>query len=329
MPKLKSLDGESRFNFMLALIAYLERAGEVSMAEAAEHFNLDEKYLRDVVFSINQLSVEFPGREEIFFFIDADLADEGILSLLQNDLIQDVPRLSSRQAAAIGAGLNYLATMPAFADDAELKALQELMGQGTGRGLAPAIAVSPGSEDEYAETLRKALLAGKRISCEYLNAKGEKTQREIDPLRIDLRSDGTYLRGYCPINEGLRNFKLDRMRLVEITDKPICDQAKSISEIEDSLYVAQASDIEVTVELEPEAYGLISEFQTVDEPTSIGNGSIRAVIKVGHLPNIAKLISRYRGKARVIEPIEARELVKNYALRVLGESAEVALAEVE
>ncbi len=329
MPKLNSLDGGSRFNFMLALIAYLERSGEVTTATAAQHFNLDEKYLREVVFSINQLSVEFPGREEIFFFIDADLADEGILSLTQNDLIQDVPRLSSRQAAAIGAGLNYLATMPAFADDAELKSLQELMSQGSGRGSAPAITVAPGTEAQYAEVLREALLAGRRISCEYLNAKGEQTIREIDPLRIDVRPDGTYLRGYCLVNAALRNFKLDRMRNIKISELPISAEAKSVGEIEDSLYVSQANDIEVTVELEPEAYGLIAEFQTVEEPTSAGEGAIRAVIKVGHLPNIAKLISRYRGKARVIEPKEARELVKNYALKVLGESAHSNQTEVE
>lgn len=329
MPKLKSLDGGSRFNFMLALIAYLERAGEVSMAEAAAHFNLDEKYLRGVVSSINELTVEFPGNEEFPFFIDADLADEGILSLLDNKLIQEVPRLSSRQAAAIGAGLNYLATMKAFADDDELKQLQDLMSRGSGRGPVGTISVNPGSEDAYAAVLRKALLGGKRISCEYLNAKGEKTVREIDPLRLDLRADGTYLRGYCLNNQALRNFKLDRMRNVHITETAISSQAKAIGEIEDSLYVSQSTDISVTVELEPEAYGLISEFQTVEEPTELGAGTIRAVIKVGHLPNIATLIARYRGKAKVVEPKEARELVKNYALRVLGEAVAASPSEVE
>ncbi len=329
MPKFKNLDGDSRFNFMMALVAYLERRGETTLEEAGAHFNLEPSYIREVVSSVNSLSVELSDFDYAPFMIDADLADQGVLSLLENQIMDSVPRLSSRQAAALGAGLSYLATMPAFANDDELKALQGFLSNGSSLSEIPSIKVVPNSVDENAEQIRVAIASGSRISCEYLNAKGEISTRQIDPLRLDIRTNESYLRGYCLVNKELRNFKLDRMRSIVITDEPISEKARGIQTIEDRLYKAKATDIQVTVELQPEAYGLISELQVLSEPKNLGQGTIQTVITVGHLPNIAKLIARYRGKARVIAPPEAKEYVRNYALKALGEQPIQAIEKVE
>ncbi|MEY4060422.1 MAG: hypothetical protein RIQ31_84, partial [Actinomycetota bacterium] len=50
---------------------------------------------------------------------------------------------------------------------------------------------------------------------------------------------------------------------------------------------------------------------------------IRATIKVGHLPNIGRLIAKYGGAARVIAPEEARRLVREYALQALGQAESI------
>jgi proteasome accessory factor C len=142
--------------------------------------------------------------------------------------------------------------------------------------------------------------------------------REIEPLRIDLTGGVWYLRGYCPINKAVRNFLIEHMRSIKILDREISDVAAKVGEIEDATYVAEATDTEVTVEVTPEAYRLISEFQTLSEPKDVGSGTIRTQIKVGHLPNLGRLIAKYGGAARVIEPAEAREVVRNYALSALG-----------
>lgn len=319
MPKLNGLNAEDRFNFLLALIGYLGRRGVVTIDEAAAHFDLEPDYVRRAVMSVNDAGLQQTDYAHYHFLIDVDLAEEGLLSLIENDIIDDVPRLSTRQSAAMAAGLGYLSTMAAFSEDPELDELRILLAKGTGRGAVATIEVRPGTADANAEVIRKALVGGKRISCEYVNSKDERSVREIDPLRIDPRSDGSYLRGYCLINKELRNFKLDRMRAVAVQDTDIGAEAKAIGDIEESLYVSEATDTEVTVDLAPEAYGLISEFQAVGEPKDAGKGIIRAVINVGHLPNIGRLIARYGGAAVVVDPPEARRLVQQYALRALGE----------
>ena len=319
MPKLSRFNGEERFNFLLSLIGFLQEKTSVTLAEAAEHFSLQESYIRDAVTSINTITAQLDNFEQWFFYIDIDaLEEQSVLQLLQNDVVETVPRLSTRQASAIAAGLNYLSTIPEFANDAELTELQNLLAAGSSRGAAATVQVMPGTAEAGAAIIRRAILDDKQIRCEYFNQKGERAIRDINPLRLDPRSDGWYLRGYCQLNAGLRNFKLDRMRSIEVLDVPMLAAAKSIGEIDDALYVAQKTDTKVTVDVQPEAYRLISEFQNIAEPKSVQAGVIRAEIHVGHLPNIAKLISKYGGAATVVAPAEAREFVRAYALKALG-----------
>lgn len=319
MPKLNGYNGEERFNFLISLIGYLQGRGTVSIEEVSEHFNLESAYIRKAITSLNDARAFLNGHEECFFYIDPSEVDEGFISLSENLVIEDAPRLSTRQAAAIAAGLSYLRSLPEFVNDADIPALQTILAEGTGRGLSQIHEFKPGSAEAGAELIRKAILDGLQIQCEYFNQRGERTERVIHPLRLDPRPDGAYLRAFCPRNQDVRNFKLDRMRSISVLKEPISESAKSVGEIEDALYVAGITDTEVVVEVQPEAYRLVSEFQAVSEPTADRNGTIRGVIKVGHLPNIGRLIAKYGGAAKVIAPEEARTLVREYALRALGQ----------
>lgn len=308
---------------MLSLVGFLQNRGAVSVDEAAAHFDLESKYLRKVVTSINEARAEVSGFEQWFFMIDIEeLEQNGVLSLIDNLVVDDVPKLSNRQASAIAAGLNYLATLPAFKDDADLKELQDLLSANTIRGINPIVELRPGSAEAGAETLRRAIMSETQISCEYINQKGDRSVRTIEPLRLDPRTDGWYLRAFCPIHQEVRNFKLDRMRSIELLDSARSSAAEKVNEIEDAVYIAAASDARVLIEVEPEAYRLISEIKNIGEPLNAENGKIRAEIRVGHLPNIGRMISKYGGAAKVISPVEAKDLVRNYALAALGQQVQ-------
>lgn len=329
MPKLKGFNGEDRYNFLLALVGYLGHRGEVSLDEVSSHFELEADYIVKALKSLNEATAQVGGFEEWPFYVDIDLLEEGIVALTTAEVIDDVPRLSTRQAAAISAGLGYLASIPEFAGNNDIQDLMRKISAGSSRGTAEVISVAPGSIEAGADTLRQAILSNRAISCEYINRKQEKTVREIEPLRIDLENGVWYLRGYCPINQGVRNFLIEHMRAIQILDREISDVASKVGEIEDATYVAAVTDTTVTVEVTPEAYRLITEFQAVNEPKDVGSGTIRAEIKVGHLPNLGRLIAKYGGAARVISPAEARDVVRNYALSVLGEDGSLDKREIE
>jgi predicted DNA-binding transcriptional regulator YafY len=117
------------------------------------------------------------------------------------------------------------------------------------------------------------------------------------------------------------------MRAAEVLDVPISAEARQIGEIVDEEYTASETDIEVTVEVEPEAYSLISDFGAEVEDNDTKTGRVRAVIKVGYLPSLGRVINHYGGAARVLAPEAARKVVRNYALTALGRKLDEQLSE--
>lgn len=69
------------------------------------------------------------------------------------------------------------------------------------------------------EKIKEALNENKYISFDYLNNKGEKSKRKIEPYRLLLKEGYWYLQAYCTEKEDFRTFKLSRMSKVEILEE--------------------------------------------------------------------------------------------------------------
>lgn len=327
MPKLTGLDGVERFNLAVALIAYLENNGEISVQEAIEHFGCSRKDLERIVRSTNEVVAESYAADwmEMWFaHFDVELfEDEDVLALDQEAFTSKLPKISPRQAAALSTGLAYLASMPGFELEAEVRELQELLSKAM-RVKHRLIQVQPAEADPDVEAVRKGILTGNRIECDYVNQRGERRIRQLDPLRIEPKPDFWYLKAYCPENKEVRTFRLDRMKNARVLDEPICEEAM-LSPFSDAVYVEQEQDTEVVVEVDPEAYRLIAHSTDIQELAGKAkeNGTVRATIRVGYLPNIGHLIAKYGGAARVIEPEDARRYVREYAERALGNETSI------
>lgn len=332
MPRLLGFDTNDRFNLTMALIAWLTRqeGRSVTIEEAAAHFGATTKDIIRSVSDINHIAPEVDGMETGVAFVDLDALEEGYLELLSADYFTDIPRLSSRQGSALLTGLSYLSTISEFEGDQDLAELMKLLGGNLEDGQNTVELVQQ-AIDPDAEVLRAAIIQGKRVSCEYINQIGELRRREIDPLRIDPRPDNWYVRAWCPESEMVKTFRLDRMKNAALTDTPIAPEAAAALTSEDLLYISRETDTEVTVEVDPEAYRLIAESDDVEALVASANkqGTVRAVIRVGYLPNIGHLIARYGGAARVIAPEEAKQYVLEFARKAQGSTVALSDAEVE
>lgn len=331
MPKSSFLGGEDRFNFMLALSGFLIRHdGQSTVSDVAEHFDVEPELVVQTLRTLNLAAAKFEDRpEDLFYDIDLDQLDDGIIQFQSAETAPDVPLLTTRQASALAAGLQQLASIPDFASSEELSELLAILGAGSTAKFSPTIEVKSHASNSNADIIRRAVISKCRIVCEYLNQRGELTNREIDPLKLSFDGEYFYLAGWCHLAQAMRIFRLDRMRKITVLDVPISKEAEAIPSFSDQSYVAGKSDIEVLVEVEPEAYRLIAEVQAIAEPKAHDSARVRATIRVGHLQNLGRLISRYGGAAKVISPAEAREVVKNYALGMLGEDVRSGFAGTE
>jgi hypothetical protein len=63
---------------------------------------------------------------------------------------------------------------------------------------------------------------------------------------------------------------------------------------------------------------MLGDFAATILKTDSKNNTVTALIKIGYLPYLGKVIAQYGGAARVLSPDNAKQVVRNYALTALG-----------
>ena len=315
----KALTADARLNLIIALTTYLSANFSRSIQELAEHFDVDEDEIRRAVSAMLHATVASSDTGwDWAVSINSDWREDDTVDLHSQLILDGNPRLAASQAAALASGLSVLAAVASPDDRAEIEALTEVLSRGTLQSVSPSVAVVPGTIDADFAKMRQAISAEKRVSFEYLNSKNEMTRREFDPIRLESNDQIWQVRGYCHLRNEERSFRLDRMRNSQVLETELSDEARSL-ELGKDIYVASEHDIRVTLEVAPEAYDLIANFNAELISSSGQNGEIKRIeISVGYLPNLGKIISTYGGAAKVIAPQAARDIVRDFALKALG-----------
>ncbi|MEY4418472.1 MAG: hypothetical protein RIQ88_910, partial [Actinomycetota bacterium] len=320
MPERRLKDSD-RFNLMLAVTALLFDGEEYDIDELAEHFSVTKEDIYQAV-----KLVGFTELISIYdrspFQVDYDDLNDGVISIsfLDDETLTEVPRLSSRQASAIAAGLVYLSSLPGLAEVGEIEELQKIIASGIVRGDGELeIEVVPGSPNANLAVIRQAMTQGVAIKADYHSLRGEtNVARVMEPLRLEPNAEYVYLRAWCPIAKATRAFRVDRMRNVQIDlANPISDEAK-VAELPEDIYQPGENDVEVTIQVQPEAYSLIVDYKPIEEPIEIDKHTKQFTIRVGDLRNLGRIIARFGGAAKVIAPEQARVAVREFALQAIS-----------
>jgi predicted DNA-binding transcriptional regulator YafY len=118
--KAQPLQAQDKLTFLLSLVPYLMDHDRVSVAEAAAHFGMAKEQIREAVRLIGVSGI--PGEtaqyqhEDLFDISWDDLEDNDQIVLTHRVAIDDSPRFSAREAAALIAGLQYLSSLPEHAE---------------------------------------------------------------------------------------------------------------------------------------------------------------------------------------------------------------------
>jgi proteasome accessory factor C len=307
---------------MLALTGYLINNRQQKLTDLANHFQVTEKEVRSAVVTISLSGVGMYRPDELFF-LDYDLLEEGIVDLSFAPTLEAVPRLSTRQVAAIASGLSYLLNLVDTKDQQQIKQILEILGRGAFSSNELPFMVQPTRGDSDLALVRKAVAETRAIKCSYINAAGEVTNREIEPQLLESREANWFLKGFCRSNQETRVFRLDRMREIELLD--IFDERELPSTETDQIYLARKSDLEVLFEVDPEAFAFVADYRPEFEIS--GNKSVQVKIPIGQLETLGRIVARYSGKVRVLAPAAARVAVREFAQRALGQRKAETIAE--
>jgi proteasome accessory factor C len=324
MPKfVNKLSADERFNLMLGLIGYLLNHRNCEVSDLASVFKVTNQQIKETLLLINNGGY-FPagGLDTYPFWIDSFQLEDDFVAFSTSVETPGAPRISQAQAAALAVGLIHLESLQQYANDPDIQKLKEIFSKLEGQVATPVIDIKPGTFDASRNLILEAINSRRRVGMSYINRAGEQSTREIEPVKL-VESDGNLsVRSWCLKTESERSFRIDRMSKLEILTGAISAEAtamfENLDELSDLAYNPGEHDHDVVVEVTPEAYSLVSQFHVLDEPKKLSDGVLRATIKVGRLEHLGKLIARYGGAAKVIEPEIAKNIVRDYALVALG-----------
>jgi proteasome accessory factor C len=309
-----TINARDRLAFLLALVPYLIDHDRVAVSTVAEHFRMPEEEIREAVRLIAVSGI--PGETsqyqhgDLFDIAWDDFEDNDQIVLTHLVAIDDTPRFSGREAAALIAGLQYLSALPESADRTAMATLADKLSRGASAHPS-AVAVEGSESDEILALLRTALTRGVQVEFDYFGADGSHGRRRVDPLRIESMDADWYLRGWCHLREGVRTFRLDRISALTVADAPVTDRADR-SALPDTLFERSASDTTVVLEVVTSALPLLADYVT-GRPKAVSADHSRVTISVAHFHGLKRLVAGMSSVVTVVEPADARRAVAQWA----------------
>lgn len=315
MAEPQPLRVQDRLAFLLALVPYLLDNDGVPVAQAAAHFRVPAQRIRDAVELIAVSGV--PGETKAYqpgdlFDIDWDrLEERDEIAITHQVAIDDSPRFSAREAAALIAGLQYIAALPANADRETVARLTAKLTRASGG--APAAVAVEGGADTGLGLIREAVAAGTVLAFDYLNGREEREERAVEPLRVESVDESWYLRAWDRSRRALRTFRLDRMRDVRTLPGTDPERPGDI-ELPDRIFQPSTEDRSVTIEVATAAVPLLADYLG-DRPQTMParRGWVRTRLRIAHLHGLKRLAAGRAGLLVVVEPDDARAAVRDWA----------------
>lgn len=307
---------QDKLAFLLALVPYLMDHDRVSVDETAAHFGLTPGQIREAVRLIAISGI--PGETsqyqhgDLFDIAWDDFEEHDEIVLTQLVAIDDSPRFSAREAAALIAGLQYLSSLPENADREAIGSLMARLARGAS-GQPSQLAVAGGSSDATSlAAIRRALDDGVQVEFDYVDSRGSHERRRVDPLRVESVDEDWYLRGWCHLREAVRTFRLDRMSGIRVTDDRIAAHPGSVA-LPETLFEGTPDDLAVEVEIAESALPLVIDYIPDRARLRASDGIVRTSLRVAHYHGLKRLAARLSGVLTVVGPEEARNAVAAWA----------------
>ncbi|WP_280501577.1 helix-turn-helix transcriptional regulator, partial [Nocardia farcinica] len=209
-----------RLSRLLNMIPYLIANPGISAAEAAADLGVSTKQLMSDLNQLWMCGLPGYGPGDL---IDLSFSEESIEVTFSAGIDRPL-RLTSTEATALLVALRSIAEMPGMVDPtaahAAIAKIESAIADGATE-TAHTESAPPVPEAPAVTTVRSALAAGHALRLVYYSARRDVvSERVVDPIRILLVDDNSYLQAWCREAEAVRLFRFDRMEAATELDEP-------------------------------------------------------------------------------------------------------------
>lgn len=305
---------------LLNMVPYFQANPRITYAEAASDLGLSVKQLRD---DLNQLWMcGLPGYgpgDLIDFEFSGDSIEVTFTAGIDHPL-----RLTSPEATGVLVALRALADVPGMVDPEAARSaiakIESAAGTVGGDG-SPAAAVDDPApiESEAAAAVREAVRDGLALTIEYYSASHDMlTSRVVDPIRIVLVGDHSYLEAWCRSAEGVRLFRFDRIVDAHVLDEPSAPPPPAVqAEPDTSLFDGDPSLPSATLLIDRSASWMF-DYYPLRVIRELPDGACEAAMTYASDDWMARFVLGFGSAVRVLGPEELAARVRDSAAAALS-----------
>ncbi|MFW0785725.1 YafY family protein [Gordonia sp. CPCC 206044] len=208
----------SRLNRLLALVPYFAARSGISIDRAAQDLGVSPKQLtKDLeLLFVCGLPGYFP-HDLIDLQFEQGYVEVGFTAGMDRPL-----RLTTTEASTMLVALRALADMPGAVDrPAVLRAIAKIEAA-VGTSVS-AVTGADSDDDDHPvyTTIREATRLGRALRIRYYSATRDSiSERVVDPIRLQVMDNNTYLEAWCRSADGTRLFRFDRVESAIALDEP-------------------------------------------------------------------------------------------------------------
>ncbi len=231
-------------------------------------------------------------------------------------------RLTSTEATALLVALRALGELPGTADPTSVQGaiakIESAAGVAAG-GVVTRSAVESDPENPVVATVRAAVRHGRALDITYFSASRDAvTRRVVDPIRVVLVDNHSYLQAWCRQADGVRLFRYDRIdeatELDEAASVPASayDDSSSLDLFQDDDTLPQARLL-----IAPD-HAWVLDYYPMTDIVVRDDGSVEASMRFASPSWMARLMAGFGAGIRVLGPPELSESVRVRARAALA-----------
>ena len=319
-----SRSASGRLPRLLALVPYLLSRPGIPLAEAAADFGVGEQQLRRDLELLWLCGLPGYGPGDLI-----DLSFGGDTVTVTHDAGMRRPlKLTSSEATALLVALRALADTPGIADADAVRRAQDKIEKAAGR--APDGVVVGLSADEREtrpgvhEAVQRAAEQRRALRMRYYTpARDESSDRTVDPMRLVVLEGRRYLEAWCRSAGDVRMFRLDRIDAIEVLDEPgVPPPHAQPSDLSAGLFPPAPEQPSAVLVLDADARW-VAEYYRMDEITELDAGRARVRMRYADRAWMVRLVLGLGGRARVEDPPDLADEVRERARAALERARRV------
>ncbi|WP_460752957.1 helix-turn-helix transcriptional regulator [Myceligenerans cantabricum] len=310
---------DDRLVRLLGLVAYLDGAGPVPVAELAARFGVTAAQIHADVDALWVSGTPGYWPDDLLDF-DADSIESGVVRLTESRGMTRPLRLGPSEAVALVAALRAMREVDAVATDAAQSDLVESalakLTDATGEAAdALDVRLAAGGDPQVVARLTAALRAGRRLRIRYVSGSDAASERDVDPVRLHTTDDHSYLASWCYRAGGPRTFRVDRILTATLLDEPVAEHP-DVGEVD--LSGVSAAEAPLARLVLASSARWFAEEVPVETVTNLPDGDFEVTLHVTNPDWLRRVLLEMASQVRSVWPPDLAGQVRDSAAETLA-----------